>query len=267
MKKKILIIALAVLAITSCGNRKDRKITQLDGMHFDSIAVDTIIPLSSKASSPNLKLKIDLTYIKGKNADKINPTLLQSGILPPDYLSLSHNRMDIKASVDSFVNIYSRGYKNDYSAIFKQDPTHVASLNNIYVLHTHVESRADHILNYFANIHYYGGGLHPINQTLVRNFDTKTGRLITLNSLFVPGYQDGLTDVIKKAFLKKYKVDNWQQLAKRYFFAGGKVYAPDNFILSDHKITFIYCEDEIAPHAEGEIQLTISKSKLKHWLR
>ncbi|MCH3970895.1 MAG: RsiV family protein [Prevotella sp.] len=267
MKKKILIMALAVLAITSCGSRKDRKIVGLDGMHFDSLSVDTIVRLSPKTGSPSLKLQLNLTYIKGKNAERINPVLLRSGILSPDYLSLSSERMTVRTAVDSFVNAYSRGYMKDYAAIYKQDPTHPTSLNNVYILHTHVESRADHTLNYFANIHYYGGGIHPLDQTLVRNFDTKTGKLITLNDLFVPGYQKGIEEVIRQALLKKYKVDNWQQLARRYFFASGKIYAPDNFIVGDKEITFIYCEDEIAPHSEGEIRLTIKKSKLKHWLR
>ena len=267
MEKKFLIVALAILTMASCGTRHYKKITQLDGLHFDSLSVDTVVLLTTKEKSPELKLHIGLTYIKGKNADQINAVLLRSGILSPDYLSLSDEKLGVKAAVDSFVNVYSRSYIQDYSAILKQDPEHAASLNNSYEVRTHIESHADHILNYFANIHYYGGGIHAINQNLVRNFNTRTGKLITLDDIFAPGYEEGIADLIQKALMKKYKVDNWQQLAKRYFFAGGKVYAPDNFILGDDDITFIYCEDEIAPHAEGEIRLTISKKALKHWLK
>ena len=41
---------------------------------------------------------------------------------------------------------------------------------------------------------------------------------------------------------------------------------PDNFVLGKDEITFIYVEDEIAPHATGEIKVVIPYSDLDHIL-
>ena len=48
---------------------------------------------------------------------------------------------------------------------------------------------------------------------------------------------------------------------------GIDVYAPDNFIIGDDDITFIYSPDEIASHAEGEIRVEISNDDLKPLMR
>ena len=42
---------------------------------------------------------------------------------------------------------------------------------------------------------------------------------------------------------------------------------PDNFLVEDGQITFIYNESEIAPHAKGEIRITLKDSELKDILK
>ncbi|MCI6619127.1 MAG: RsiV family protein, partial [Prevotella sp.] len=123
------------------------------------------------------------------------------------------------------------------------------------------------VLNYIASISTYGGGAYPILQTIAKNFDLKTGRLIHLEDVFVPGYEQPLKDRITEAACKKFKVKDLEELKKAYIFADGNVYVPDNFILTEDDITFIYCEDEVAPHAVGEIRLTFDKDDLSKILK
>ena len=65
----------------------------------------------------------------------------------------------------------------------------------------------------------------------------------------------------------KFKVKDLQALQDKYIFADSHVYVPENFILEDNKIIFIYCEDEIAPHDVGEIRLTFYKGEISTYLK
>ena len=49
--------------------------------------------------------------------------------------------------------------------------------------------------------------------------------------------------------------------------ADGEVYLSENFILGKDDITFIYGEDEIAPHAVGEIRVKVDLDDLKKFLK
>ena len=123
------------------------------------------------------------------------------------------------------------------------------------------------MLNYIARIYLFGGGEHGITQTIVKNFDVKTGHLYTLDDVFVSGYEIFVKEKIIDKLAGKYDVKSLDELREKYIFADGNVYVPDNFILDDDLLTFIYCEDEIAPHDFGEIRVEFDKGELKKYLR
>jgi len=126
---------------------------------------------------------------------------------------------------------------------------------------------ADDVLVYIAQTTLYGGGEHEMKQTLAKNFNVETGHLITLDDIFMHGYEDAIKELIVKKIAKQLDVDDLKALQEKYVFADGDVYIPDNYILEDDKITFIYCEDEIAPHNIGEIRVELKKKDIKEWLK
>lgn len=262
-------IGLAVLAIAGCGGKGGGLTAQIEGLTFDSVVIDTATHITADPNSPKCEVSISMQYARGgKLAEIINNELLRSGILTPDYFSLDgQTNLNVKQCVDSFAAEYLKGYIADYKEIYRQDAEHASSFNTFYKVNTSTTSGAEGILTYIARIAYYGGGAHTSHQTIVKNFNVKTGKLITINDLFVKGYEYRLNEVLKSKFMKQYKVDDWKALSDRYFFADGKLYAPDNFIPTDDTITFIYCEDEVAPHAEGEIRVEIDRSDIKDILK
>lgn len=255
-----------LLSIVGCGN-KGGQTAKMDGIEFDSVVVDTSLALVDGPNAPSCRVNLSLQYIKGGKAQMINDTLIRSGLLMPDYLSLSHERIDFKAAVDSFVSRYLTDYKREYGPLYREDKEHGASYNCSYTVKTQTQSAGDDILNYIAGISTYGGGAYPVNQTLVLNFNMKTGHLIRLQDLFVPGYQETLKDLIAEQMMKKFKSEDMDELKKQAIFADGNIYVPENFMIGEDDITFIYCEDEVAPHAVGEIRLTFSKNDLRKILK
>ncbi|MCH4147480.1 MAG: RsiV family protein [Prevotella sp.] len=260
--RKMIYTALAVLLFFGCGH-KGNETAKMNGIEFDSVVVDSTCSLTEAKAAPTCKISLSIQYAKGNNAQKINDTLLRCGILTPDYLSLPSRNIAMKEAVDSFVNKYISDYKRDYGQLYREDHEHGASYNCIYKVKTHTEDGGDDILNYIASISTYGGGAHGIDQTLVKNFNIKTGHLITLSDIFINGYEQELKDIIIKKMAKKFNVKDLEGLKKKFIFADNNVYISENFILKEDSITFIYCEDEIAPHALGEIRIDIDKSEIE----
>ena len=235
-------------------------------MDIDSIVVDSTYHLH-ESNGPKCEVSLHIEYFKGGKGQTINNSLLRSGLLTPDYLSLSGEPIDMQQAIDSFVRRYINDYKTDFGALYREDREHGASYNCAYHVKTQIRNNADDILVYIASIYTYAGGAHGIDQTLVKNFDTRTGKLIRLSDIFVPGYEQSLKDKIVEKLAERFKTDGLEGLNKQNLFTDNHVYIPDNFILDDDDITFIYCEDEIAPHAVGEIRVKIDKDELRRLLK
>lgn len=260
--KKMIYAVLTALMIIGCGHNSNGT-AKMDEISFDSIIVDSTYSLTDAKDAPTCKISLSIQYAKGHKAQIINDTLIRSGILMPDYLSLSHEKITVKEAVDSFVNRYIADYKQDYGQLYREDREHGASYNCIYKVKTHTEDGGNNILNYIASISSYGGGAHGIDQTLVKNFNVETGHLVSLNDIFVSEYEQDLKDLIIKKMCEKFHVKDLDGLKKQYIFADNNVYISENFLLKEDSIIFIYCEDEIAPHAVGEIRIEIDKSEIK----
>jgi len=101
----------------------------------------------------------------------------------------------------------------------------------------------------------------------VRNIDVTSGKVLQLQDVFVPGYEPTLKELLLKKVGERFNADGLDELNKKDIFSDGHVYVPDNFAIDDDSFTFIYCEDEIAPHAVGEISVTLSRSELSRILK
>ena len=66
---------------------------------------------------------------------------------------------------------------------------------------------------------------------------------------------------------KDFKVKDLEGLQEKSIFVDGQTYLSDNFIYGDDEITFIYCEDEIAPHEIGEIRVDLDIDDLKRLMK
>ena len=266
MKRILIAWAVTLVAFAACTN-KSATSAKIEGLDFDSIVVDTTAALTDLKLTPLCRISLNLQYAKGNNADKINNALLHAGILMPDYLGLTNQKFSMEQAVDSFVKRMLNDYTTDYAALYRQDRENGSSYNYEYKVKTSTRNGVENIVVYTAKIYTYGGGAHGINQTLVRNIDVTTGKVLQLQDVFVPGYEPTLKELLLKKVGERFNADGLDELNKKDIFADGHVYVPDNFAIDDDGFTFIYCEDEIAPHAVGEISVTLSRSELSRILK
>lgn len=270
MKKSTIIIIFSIFAMimaTSCGGKFNNGGNGTDSLVFDSIKVDSTLWLTEDTAGPRCHVSLSLTYAKGKNSDYINDSIIRSGILSPDYFSITSQKLKPQEAADSFVTRYLDEYKTSYGELYKADKSHGASYNCEYLVKTYVLQDNDKYYTYIANIYNYGGGAHGSSIVVARNVDTKSGKIVSLKDIFVPGYEQELNNLIINALCEKYNTENIEGLHDKTIFLGIDVYPSDNFILGEDDITFIYSPDEIASHAEGEIRVKISNDTLEKLLR
>ena len=256
---------LCGMMLCACGG--DKTTARFDGVEFDSVVIDTVAKLGTSADAPKCELKLSIQYAKGDHSQPLNDTLMRSGILVPDYSLMTGGKWSVRQLVDSFTCKYLSDYKRDYGRLYQEDTEHGSSYNCQYFVRTETLNGGNDVLNYMAHVYLFGGGEHGIHQTIVKNFDIKTGHLFTLDDVFVSGYEASVKEMILDKLLERFDVKTLDELQKKYIFADGNVYIPDNFILDEDQLTFIYCEDEIAPHDIGEIRVDFDKGDLKKYMR
>lgn len=255
-------LSFIILAICSCNGKFGSSKNDTDSISFDSIKKDSTVFLSEDTAGPRCHVSLCITYAKGKNADYINDSIIRSGILSPDYFSLTSQKITIPQAVDSFITKYLGEYKKDYGELYRADKEHGASYNCEYLVSTNVTQESDKYYTYVANIYNYGGGAHGNSITITKNIDSETGKIVTLKDIFVPGYEHELNQLIINNLCKQFNAKDIKELNEKTVFMGMDVYASENFIIGKKSITFVYSPDEIAFHAAGEIRVEISNSDL-----
>ena len=83
-----------------------------------------------------------------------------------------------------------------------------------------------------------------------------------LADIFVPGYEQRLSDLLQKALCDNVGVSSIKELKDQGYLYSMDMFPSENFILGNEAITFIYNPYEIAPYEKGAIELTINYSQI-----
>lgn len=262
----ILIAAIALFFSCGGGNNKT-SLDKAENIEFDSIIVDTIVPLTASPQSPESELHLRILYAKDNKLKAVNDTIIKSDILSAGFLPQADRIKTVDEAVKAFVSNYIKSYKEDFGMLYAQDKEAGASFNTQYSCKTYVRNEKPGIINYITEIYNYSGGAHGANATIAKNIDVKSGKIIRLSDIFVPGYEKGLTDIIVSGLCDMFDVKNFGELQEKAIFMNMDAYVTDNFIMTDDGIEFIYVDNEIAPHAVGEIRVMIENGDMKNLLK
>lgn len=283
MKKVFTALLLMLAVMASCKHQATPSQDEAGGV-FDSAVVDTLVRLCPNAEIPRGELSLHIAYAKPHGNDtasvvaawRINRTLLSSDLLMSDFttglrpgLTKGHTpKTYMEKALGLMTSNYRRMYLADYAELFKEDPSDAPAYNRAYTVSTHVMRGTDSIVNYVADTYYYDGGAHGQVATWARNFNVHTGATVTLADILRPGYEAPLTRMIVTALARQFNAHTLQQLQDDFtVFMGMKPYIPDNYIIDSKGITFIYCQDEAAAHAVGELRVTLGYKQIATLLR
>ena len=259
MKKYTSIFTLLLL-LTGCGQTDENEV------EFQSVDIDQTVKLANEENSPMCSVHLNMTYATAANGHKaevinghINEKLLGQ---QPD--------CSVENAAKLFAEEYTKRYKTTLLSLYNQDradSTKRAWYEYHYVITTSTQTGSKNTIAYLATVDYYEGGAHSINQLLPMNFEAKTGRLITLEDIFVDGYEMELTKVLLQALYEKTGTKTVAQLQEKGYLKPMSMYPTENFILGDETITFVYNPSEIAAYDLGATELIIPYNKLEKIIR
>lgn len=248
------------LALGSCHHKPTM---QEMGVVLDTLKAESHAALVvDSAGSPQCHVSIELITFGNKEYSAINDSLLRSGILSPEYLSLTDMHMTPKAAVDSFIQRYTSDYREFFTGIFSDEGDNKAATIG-YTLTTSIEEGKDSVLIYKALISIRQGAI-TTDYTRCVNIDLGSKRIIELSDIFVPGSENGLQEAIISRLVKQTGCKTPEGLHEAGFFVNSEAYAPNNFILGDKAITFVYVAGEIADRSKGEIQVEVKYSDVSN---
>ena len=240
MKKNVLHMMLsltAMLLLLACGNGTPKAVTA----SLDSISVDTTASLSSDAS---VTVHVNLKYFKGANAAALNDSLMRMGILQPNYFATSYQPLDVQHTVKNFVRQFVADYQQIQKTILQQEADAHPVLHYYYKVDAQVLAGKGDNLIYVAHVNSCLGGDAPEQYLLVRNID-KNGKWIHLDEAFDQEQLSSLTDAVTEQLMDQLDVADTVALRKQGYFVGIKRYLPDNFMLFDDSVKFVYVPNEI----------------------
>lgn len=250
---------IAILALVSCGNSDEFTVD------FDSLTVDRAVSISTDKNAPACKIHFELQYAKENNGERarvINDAIANR--------LFEIKGLPLSQAADSFANSYTANYKKSLGPLYKADKDDAAKRSWYeyhYVITTEARKGRKGVAVYLITRDYYEGGAHGINQQLAMNFKTRTGQLLTLADILVPGYEARLNGALLEALMDKTGASSIDELHEKGYLTMTDIFPPENFILDDETITFIYNPYEIAAYALGKTELTISLNEIKELLK
>jgi len=112
------------------------------------------------------------------------------------------------------------------------------------------------------------GGAHPFGTTLFVNFESRTGKTLTIADLIREGTLQELHSIAEKIFRQDAKLSASESLAaSSYSFPGDNFKLTDNFGIGETELVFLFNTYEIGPGAMGPTEIKIPYRLIRNQLR
>ncbi|MGN1211003.1 MAG: DUF3298 domain-containing protein [Candidatus Cryptobacteroides sp.] len=115
------------------------------------------------------------------------------------------------------------------------------------------------IVSYLIIRYSFTGGAHGSSLEGVLNFDRESGKEITEEDIFVPGYEETLSRLLTE------KVTD--VIGENGVLFVDTIEPNGNFLVSEKTITYIYNQYEIAPYSTGIIRIPVEWESLSEVLK
>lgn len=259
--RTLILSLVAVFFLTSCGEGGGNS-DKICGFEVDSTVVDTVAALTDNTHSPHCEIHLCLRHFRGLR--RLNDAMASSGIILPEYIP--KERLPIDQYAQSIAQNCINGWREQFARLYKSDLSNADQYNYTYKVYSETLQGPDSTFCYVAHI-LSGNADNRQWHTVARNFHLPTARRITLDDIFVPGYNNGLLRIITQKMMDRFNARSEHELSEKGVFANDGPYLPDNFILQNHRIVFFYAPEEVAPRDAGELRIEVGKKEIKHLLK
>ena len=124
------------------------------------------------------------------------------GLLQPDYFAINNDKLTPKTAIPSFVRQYIKQYM-EIAQLIRQKEKDKSQLIGELTIKTELRAALDNYITALSHIAINNGNGELTKYTIVRNFDPKSGKLITLQDQFGKDYKETLTKEIIARFSRE----------------------------------------------------------------
>ena len=255
----LLLFLLLAAFFTSCRNDNDGK------LRFEMIESEKTVKLSNEELSPLCSVSLKMacaTKESGQIGEKINSEVV--------YRLFNQEGIELQVAMKQFTEQYCNAYRANMLPLYnidRADTTKREWYEFHYILNSTTEQTSRNTLAYLATVDYSEGHANSIHQLLPINFYTTTGDYISLKDIFVDGYETQLTLLLLKALMEREEVNTLDSLKETGYLQTVDIYTPQNFIVGDNTVTFIYNPSEIASLELGTVQLILTYAQMQAFIR
>lgn len=246
-----------------------------------SVEKKTEIHLTDDQDSPTCSFAQVYTYLDESSKDtliqKINSNIKED-LFGPEYKLIPNEVL-----VDSFLAKYIVDYKADVLELYLEDKKNTSDENEYqpswysyeYDQNTSIKEGKKNILNYMSTIMEYRGGAHPNTWHIWLNVDKKTGNILKKQDVFISGSENIIIEMIKNELVKQYSEVFPDESFKTFddiadhgslLIDQSEMYIPENFLLKEDGVEFLYNQYEIFPYAHGPSFITLPYSDLSKYM-
>lgn len=267
--------AVACLSIQSCQNTETAKPAKVS-----SIQADTLVALKAgDKASPKCKVSIDYMYLEaGDEKDSIS-AIINSRIQSIAFGD-SYGKMSPKEAIPAVVGKYTKDYRDKLTKFYAADihngvkPEDIPAWYNYeYEITSELSLNNDSIWNFSVSTFTDTGGAHPNTTIKWANLLAKSGKVLTKNVVFRKDKEKEIIDLIFKHLIDEVNqrletdtITSLEGLKQNGALLDVELYIPDNFLLLEDRVSFLYNRYDIAPYSMGEFIIDVPYAEIETML-
>lgn len=267
--------AVACLSIQSCQNTETAKPAKVS-----SIQADTLVALKAgEEASPKCKVSIDYMYLEaGDEKDSIS-AIINSKIQSIAFGD-AYGKMTPKEAIPAVVGKYTKDYRDKLTKFYEADihngvkPEDIPAWYNYeYEITSELSLNNDSIWNFSVSTFTDTGGAHPNTTIKWANLLAKSGKVLTKNVVFRKDKEKEIIDLILKHLIDEVNqrletdtITSLEGLKQNGALLDVELYIPDNFLLLEDRISFLYNRYDIAPYSMGEFIIDVPYAEIETML-
>lgn len=267
--------AVACLSIQSCQNTETAKPAKVS-----SIQADTLVALKAgEEASPKCKVSIDYMYLEaGDEKDSIS-AIINSKIQSIAFGD-AYGKMSPKEAIPAVVGKYTKDYRDKLTKFYEADihngvkPEDIPAWYNYeYEITSELSLNNDSIWNFSVSTFTDTGGAHPNTTIKWVNLLAKSGKVLTKNVVFRKDKEKEIIDLIFKHLIDEVNqrletdtITSLEGLKQNGALLDVELYIPDNFLLLEDRVSFLYNRYDIAPYSMGEFIIDVPYAEIETML-
>ena len=248
---------------------------------ISSLQADTTIALKvDHKNSPSCHVSLDYMYLKPSAGNdslsqQINQTL-QRITFGTDYVNLQPEEAILKVQSE-----YANSYRKELVSYYESDMKSGMKAeelppwyNHEYSITTELTLARDSIYNYAVTNYQFTGGAHPNTIATWVNINANTGRELKKTDVFKEDADPAIIQLLGQHLLADVNqrletdtITSLQGLWDNGILLNVDLYVPENFLLTDEGVKFLYNRYDIAPYVMGDFQLNIPYAEIENLLK